>query len=87
MRTDTSRPGSKFTSKFLSQIAVDAGVGLRFDINILVLRLDVAFPLSVPYQIPNPDGSPGTTSYKVNFGSSQWRKDNLIFNLAIGYPF
>jgi outer membrane protein insertion porin family len=56
-------------------------VGLRFDINILVLRLDVAFPVRLPYNLPN-----GAT-YKVNFGSSQWRKDNLIFNLAIGYPF
>ena len=80
-KTDISRPGSKFSSNFLSQIAVDAGVGLRFDINILVLRLDVAFPVSVPYKLA--DGS----NYTVDFGSSQWRSDNLIFNLAIGYPF
>jgi len=80
LKEDTLRPGSKFTSNFLSQLAVDAGVGLRFDINILVLRLDVAFPLRLPY-------TPLTGKYTVNFGSSQWRKDNLIFNLAIGYPF
>jgi hypothetical protein len=24
---------------------------------------------------------------KVSFGNSAWRNDNLIFNLAIGYPF
>ena len=46
---DTTRPGSKFTSNFLSHLAVDAGVGLRLDIRILVVRLDVAFPVSVPY--------------------------------------
>ena len=80
MKTDTTRPGSKFTSNFLNQVAVDAGVGLRFDINILVLRLDVAFPLRVPY-------TPTTGKYVVDFGSSEWRKNNLIFNLAIGYPF
>ncbi|HVX28754.1 MAG TPA: BamA/TamA family outer membrane protein [Parafilimonas sp.] len=81
LKNDPFRPGSKFTSNFLSQMAVDAGAGLRFDINILVLRLDVAFPVRLPYALP--DGS----SYKINFGSSQWRKDNLVFNLAIGYPF
>ncbi len=80
-RTDASRPGSKFSSNFLSQVAVDAGVGLRFDISILVLRLDIAFPVSVPYKLP------GGKPYKIDFGSSQWRSDNLIFNLAIGYPF
>jgi outer membrane protein assembly factor BamA len=80
LKTDTLRPGSKFSSNFLNQFAVDAGVGLRFDISILVLRLDIAFPLRVPYTLP-------TGIYKVDFGSSEWRKDNLVFNLAIGYPF
>jgi outer membrane protein assembly factor BamA len=80
LKDDLFRPGSKFTSNFLSQIAVDAGAGLRFDISILVLRLDIAFPLRLPYTLP-------TGKYTVDFGSSQWRKDNLVFNLAIGYPF
>jgi len=81
LKNDIHRPGSEFTNKFLSQIAVDAGVGLRFDISLLVLRLDVAFPLRVPYTLPNGQ------KYSVNFGSSDWRKDNLVYNLAIGYPF
>ncbi|MEP6466822.1 MAG: BamA/TamA family outer membrane protein [Parafilimonas sp.] len=80
-KADTLKPGSKFTSQFLNQFAVDAGAGLRFDINILVLRLDVAFPLRLPYTLP------GGEKYKVDFGSSEWRKNNLVFNLAIGYPF
>jgi outer membrane protein assembly factor BamA len=80
LKTDTTRPGSKFSSNFLNQFAVDAGAGLRFDISILVLRLDIAFPLRLPYTLP-------TGKYKVDFGSSEWRKDNLVFNLAIGYPF
>jgi hypothetical protein len=24
---------------------------------------------------------------KIDFGNSAWRKDNLILNVAIGYPF
>ncbi|HEY2726101.1 MAG TPA: BamA/TamA family outer membrane protein, partial [Parafilimonas sp.] len=80
LKNDPLRPGSKFTSNFLNQLAVDGGVGLRFDISILVLRLDVAFPLRLPYQLP-------AGKYSVDFGSSDWRKNNLVFNLAIGYPF
>lgn len=80
LKYDSQRPGSQFSSNFLNQFAGDAGVGLRFDISILVLRLDVAFPVRVPYSIPD-------QPYKVDFGSSDWRKNNLVYNLAIGYPF
>jgi hypothetical protein len=24
---------------------------------------------------------------KIDFGSSEWRRKNLILNIAIGYPF
>lgn len=48
-REDSYRPGSKFTSAFLNQVAIGAGAGLRFDLTILVLRLDVAYPIRKPY--------------------------------------
>lgn len=48
-KEDTYRPGSKFTSAFLNQVAIGAGAGLRFDLTILVLRLDIAYPLRKPY--------------------------------------
>ncbi len=83
LRDDSTRPGSKFTNSFLSQTAVGAGAGLRFDISILILRIDLAFPLRKPWLEP---GSQWVLN-QVNFGSSEWRKDNLIVNLAIGYPF
>ena len=79
--SSAGRPGSKFTSNFANQIAVDAGAGLRFDISLLVLRLDVAFPLRVPYTLPNGE------KYTVDFGSKEWRRNNIVYNLAIGYPF
>lgn len=49
LREDSARPGAKFTGNFLSQVAVGAGFGLRFDLTILVLRLDVAYPIRKPY--------------------------------------
>lgn len=77
------RPFSKFTSHFLNQTAVGVGMGLRFDINILVLRLDLAFPIRVPWREP---GDRWVID-KIDFFNSDWRKQNLVWNLAIGYPF
>ncbi|WP_345953180.1 BamA/TamA family outer membrane protein [Mucilaginibacter sp. PAMB04168] len=43
-------PGGTFNKKFLTQLATDAGFGLRFDASILVLRTDFGFPLTRPYK-------------------------------------
>lgn len=80
---DAERPGSKFSKEFLSEIAVGAGVGLRLDFSILILRLDLAMPLRVPYY----ERGDRWAFDKINFGDSNWRRDNLILNIAIGYPF
>lgn len=80
---DTERPGGKFSKEWISEIAVGAGLGLRLDFSILVLRLDLAMPLRVPYYEKNERW----TFDKIDFGNSDWRKDNLILNIAIGYPF
>ena len=77
LRSDTSRPGSQFTSSFLKDLAVGAGTGLRFDLTILVLRVDVAVPLRTPWK---PEGS------KWNFKAATDISD-MVLNLAIGYPF
>lgn len=79
--TYTHKPGSQFTSKFLSQLAVDAGVGIRLDITVFVIRLDVAFPLRKPWVIPP------SVVRQINFADPAWRRQNLVYNLAIGYPF
>ena len=71
----------------MKQVAVGIGAGLRFDINILVLRLDVSFPVRIPYNSPaNPTGS-GWVWDQIDFGSKDWRRNNIVYNLAIGYPF
>jgi outer membrane protein insertion porin family len=75
-------PEGMLTKQFLNQLAVDAGVGLRLDVKIFILRLDVAIPLRKPWL---PAGSEWLTNF--DFGSSSWRKENLVFNLGFGYPF
>lgn len=83
-REDPTRPGSAFHfSNFMSQMAADAGVGLRVDASILIVRFDLAFPLREPYL---PEGERWVIR-DIDFGSSSWRKNNLILNIAIGYPF
>jgi outer membrane protein assembly factor BamA len=80
---DPGKPGAKFTKNFLKELAVGTGFGLRFDVTILVLRLDLAFPLRKPYL---PEGERWVFD-DIKFGNAAWRKENLIFNLGIGYPF
>lgn len=83
MNKDDERAGAEFTGKFYEQLAVGTGAGLRFDLSFLVLRLDLAFPLRKPYL---PEGNRWVLD-QISFGDSAWRKENLVFNLAIGYPF
>ena len=82
-KEDPQRPGSKFTGDFLNQFAVGAGFGLRFDITLLVLRADIAIPIRKPY-LPN---GPDWVFDQIEFKDKIWRRENLVFNLAIGYPF
>jgi outer membrane protein assembly factor BamA len=78
------KPGSKFNfNTFYKEIAVGGGVGLRIDASIVVVRLDLAMPLRVPYL---PENERWVIN-KINFGDPEWRKKNLVLNIAIGYPF
>jgi len=77
------KPGAEFSKDFLNQLAVGTGLGLRFNLSILLLRFDVAIPLRKPWL---PAGQRWVIN-QIDFGSSKWFKDDVIFNLAIGYPF
>jgi outer membrane protein insertion porin family len=73
----------QLTKNFYKQIAVDAGLGLRVDVSILVIRLDLAIPFCKPWL---PEGQRWTFN-TMKFGDPDWRKENLIWNFALGYPF
>jgi len=84
LREDPSRAGSTFSGKtFLDEVAVGTGFGLRLDLSFFILRFDLAFPLRVP-SLP---GNERWVIKKINFGDPSWRKNNLVLNIAIGYPY
>ncbi len=79
---NASIPGGMFRwSTFLGQMALGSGVGLRIDATLFVLRFDFAIPLAIPGS-----GREGFLD-PIQPLNRQWRRDNLVFNLAIGYPF
>lgn len=77
MRKDEARPGAEFTFKhFFDNIAVGTGVGIRYDLSFLVLRLDWGIALHVPYET-------GRSGY---YNIPRF-KDGQGLHFAIGYPF
>ena len=78
LKNDPQRPGGALRAKnFWNEIALGTGVGLRYDISVLVLRLDMGIGIHTPYS--NPD--------KKGYYNIQNFKDGLGIHLAIGYPF
>ena len=77
MRSDSSRPGAKFTfNKFFDSLALGTGVGIRYDLSFLVLRLDWGIALHVPYE-----------TGKSGYYNIPRFKDGMGVHFAIGYPF
>lgn len=86
LRKDPDRPGSEFEfSQLYHDLALGTGVGLRLDFSFFIIRLDWGIPLKVPYYTGNPNG--WYTSEWKHFSDPSWRRDNVIWNVAIGYPF
>jgi outer membrane protein insertion porin family len=68
---------------FLKELAVASGIGLRIDATVIVIRFDVGVPLRKPFL---PEGQRWVIN-KIAFGDRTWRNENLVLNIAIGYPF
>lgn len=76
LRQDAQRPGSQLTLSTLKNIALGTGVGLRYDLDFLVIRFDVGIGLHAPYK-----------TSKSGFYNIEHFKDGLGLHFAIGYPF
>jgi len=85
LKSSPANTGSPFLfSTFMNEMAVGTGFGLRVDVSFFILRFDLAMPLR---KIPKTGENFRWVTNEINFGSSAWRKDNLVLNVAIGYPF
>lgn len=76
-------PEGQLGKDWFKEIAVDGGLGLRVDLTFLLLRFDLGIPLRKPNL---PDGKRWVLN-QFDFGSGAWRRENLVFNIAIGLPF
>ena len=77
MRRDPARPGGEFRLKdFPKQIALGTGVGIRYDLDFLVFRLDWGIALHEPYD-----------TGKSGYYNVRKFMDGTALHFAIGYPF
>ena len=77
LRESQSQPGGQFSFRNLGdQIALGTGVGIRYDLDFLVIRFDLGIGIHAPYDT-------GRRGYynMPSFGKS------LGYHFAIGYPF
>ena len=63
----------------MSEIAIGAGIGFRYDVNFLIFRFDLATPIRYPYQIDDNNWVKNPLKEILN--------GNLNLNIGIGYPF
>lgn len=68
---------------FYKELAVASGIGIRFDAGLVLLRADLGLPLRKP-ALPN--GQKWVFN-QIDFGDKYWRQQNLVLNLALGFPF
>lgn len=77
LRPQSDRPGGELALKDVwNDIAIGTGLGLRYDLEFLVLRLDLGIALHVPYD-----------TGKSGYYNIPCFKDGLGLHLSVGYPF
>ncbi len=77
MKKDENRPDAEFRfDTFWRQLATGTGLGVRYDLDFFVLRLDLGIALHVPYD-----------TGKSGYYNIPKFSDGLGVHFAIGYPF
>jgi outer membrane protein assembly factor BamA len=67
--------------RFYKEIALNSGVGLRFDLRYVVFRTDWGIALHDPSKLE------GNKWVIKDFFTNRWIFDNTAINFAIGFPF
>lgn len=66
---------------FYKQLAINTGIGLRWDFDFFILRFDWGIPLHDPT-------FPENKRWIIReFGQDRWISRQTILNIAVGYPF
>jgi outer membrane protein assembly factor BamA len=77
LRSNPDRPGGTFNLKRLPQeLALGTGVGLRYDLSVMVVRFDCGIAVHTPYE----------TTRKGYYNIPKFA-NGLGLHFAIGYPF
>ena len=77
LQDDPARPGGTLDKKtFFKDIALGTGCGIRYDLSVIVLRLDLGIGLHAPY-----------ATDKKGYYNMPTFKESLGLHFAIGYPF
>ena len=97
LNEDINRPGGKFTSNWYREIALSGGVGIRYDLEFFIVRLDLGIPITNPSL---PDGArwifqPRQAYYDEGiavFGADKYMSKmpkpfTPQIHFGIGYPF
>ncbi len=77
LRNDVARPGAQIHWKtFAHDIALGTGLGLRYNLRVLLLRCDMGIPLHIPYD----------TGIRNYYNVPHFLR-GLCFHFGVGYPF
>ncbi len=82
--SDHTIPNAQFNFENVpKELAAGIGFGIRADLSFFIIRLDLATPVRKPWL---PEGERWVLD-DIYLGKKDWRRDNLMLNIAIGYPF
>ena len=76
LRPDARRNESALTLRNMKRIAVGTGMGLRYDLSFLVIRIDLGVGLHAPYD-----------TNRRGFYNIERFRESLVLHFAVGYPF
>ena len=81
LRPDENRPGGSLqeitdAKDFFKQLALGSGLGLRYDLNYLVIRFDVGVGLHLPFE----------TTRQGYYNLPKFA-NSIGYHFAVGYPF
>ncbi len=82
LKPNDNFPNGEFKgSEFYRQVALNTGLGMRFDLSYLVFRIDWGLALH------DPSDEAGNRWVIRDFNSLSWIGEHSALNFAVGYPF